>query len=104
MIFAEIFFCSPQKKKINIDSKHFAGDPGSSSGTIFRKKLMGVLQMPYDMKEHEDLSRRVRHKRQKTVEKSLRQGRDFTSSLGERCKSYLELYKGKIIYATLFPN
>ncbi|KAI6689450.1 hypothetical protein NL676_026278 [Syzygium grande] len=78
---------------INIDSKHFADDPGSSSGTIFRKKLMGVLQMPYDMKEHEDLSRRVRHKRQKTVEKSLRQGRDFTSSLGERCKSYLELYK-----------
>ncbi|KAK3428241.1 hypothetical protein EUGRSUZ_E01002 [Eucalyptus grandis] len=81
------------KDPITVDSKHFADDPGSSSGTVFRKKLMGVLKMPYDVKEHEDLSRRVRHKRQKTVEKSLRQGRDFTSSLRQRCKSYLELHK-----------
>ncbi|KAL3737305.1 hypothetical protein ACJRO7_026125 [Eucalyptus globulus] len=82
-----------QSPRITVDSKHFADDPGSSSGTVFRKKLMGVLKMPYDVKEHEDLSRRVRHKRQKTVEKSLRQGRDFTSSLRQRCKSYLELHK-----------
>ncbi|KAF8011117.1 hypothetical protein BT93_J1664 [Corymbia citriodora subsp. variegata] len=81
------------KDPITIDSKHFADDPGSSSGTVFRKKLMGILKMPYDVKEHEDLSQRVRHKRQKKVEKSLRRGRDFTSSLGQRCKSYLELYK-----------
>ncbi|KAF8011119.1 hypothetical protein BT93_J1666 [Corymbia citriodora subsp. variegata] len=81
------------KDPITIDSKHFADDPGSSSSTVFRKKLMGILKMPYDEKEHEDLSRRVRHKRQKKVEKSLRRGRDFTSSLGQRCKSYIELYK-----------
>ncbi|KAF8011121.1 hypothetical protein BT93_J1668 [Corymbia citriodora subsp. variegata] len=81
------------KDPITIDSKHFADDSGSSSGTVFRKKLMGILKMPYDVKEHEDLSQRVRHKRQKKVEKSLRRGRDFTSSLGQRCKSYLELYK-----------
>ncbi|XP_048131325.1 uncharacterized protein LOC115751390 isoform X2 [Rhodamnia argentea] len=81
------------KDPITIDSKHFADDPGRSGGTVFRKKLMAVLKMPYDVKEHEDLYRRVKHKRQKTVEKSLRQGRDFTSSLGEHCKSYFELYK-----------
>ncbi|KAF7849044.1 hypothetical protein BT93_L1303 [Corymbia citriodora subsp. variegata] len=81
------------KDLITIDSKHFADDPGSSSGTVFRKKLMSVLKMPYDVKEHEDLSRRVRHKRQKTVDKSLCRGRDYTSSLQQSCKSYLELYK-----------
>ncbi|KAF8044254.1 hypothetical protein BT93_A2289 [Corymbia citriodora subsp. variegata] len=59
------------KDQITIDSKHFADDRGSSSGTVFRKKLMGILKMPYDVKEHEDLSRRVRHKRQKTVDKNL---------------------------------
>ncbi|GAV81653.1 hypothetical protein CFOL_v3_25107, partial [Cephalotus follicularis] len=68
-------------------------EPLSSSQSEFREKLMNILRMPYNKKEHKDLWELVSYRKPKGRHREFRGGRERSCSLKSPGKSYLDHHK-----------